>query len=114
MPNDMIAIEIEPSDALEGALATVRRYVADIEGREGLACADVLAGCQATERDPARLAAFAVVLAAELLERHGWVKPEGAQACRQCGCWDERACLHEDGEPCHWAERDLCSRCVYA
>ena len=38
--------------------------------------------------------------------------PEPVRACRECGCWQYDACLHEDGEPCRWVEADLCSACV--
>ena len=37
--------------------------------------------------------------------------PEGAQTCRECGCWDFEACLDGDGDPCFWVEKDLCSHC---
>lgn len=40
--------------------------------------------------------------------------PEPVQACRVCGCWQYDACLDENGEPCHWAEADLCSVCAPA
>lgn len=40
--------------------------------------------------------------------------PVPVQACRACGCWDYFACEGEDGEPCHWAEPDLCSVCAVA
>jgi hypothetical protein len=32
--------------------------------------------------------------------------------CRVCGCTDNRACVDENGVPCHWIEPDLCSACV--
>ncbi len=32
-------------------------------------------------------------------------------ACRACGCTDTTACIDFDGQPCHWAEPDLCSKC---
>jgi len=36
--------------------------------------------------------------------------------CRVCGCTDEdcSACIAATGEPCHWVEEDLCSRCALA
>lgn len=42
---------------------------------------------------------------------------EGVQQCRVCGCTEELACTHfsaPDGEPCYWAEPDLCSACMDA
>ena len=38
--------------------------------------------------------------------------PEGAQTCRECGCWQMDACWDEDKGPCGWAEEDLCTHCV--
>lgn len=37
----------------------------------------------------------------------------GEQKCRVCGCTevDCRQCVEATGEPCHWIETDLCSRC---
>lgn len=36
------------------------------------------------------------------------------QICRICGCSDMDACVDEEtGEPCHWVEDDLCSKCEY-
>ena len=35
----------------------------------------------------------------------------GEQKCRQCGCTDDRACVHADHGPCWWVEDDLCSHC---
>jgi len=32
------------------------------------------------------------------------------RVCRVCGCTDAKACM-VDGEPCHWIEPDLCSKC---
>lgn len=36
--------------------------------------------------------------------------------CRECGCTDDDcgACIERTGEPCTWAEEDLCSACVGA
>ena len=31
--------------------------------------------------------------------------------CEMCGCTDERACIHLNGEPCHWTRPGLCSAC---
>lgn len=36
----------------------------------------------------------------------------GARTCRACGCTDACACVDLFGEPCHWAEDDLCSACI--
>lgn len=36
----------------------------------------------------------------------------GASQCRICGCTDSYACVSENGEPCYWAEQDLCSACA--
>ena len=36
---------------------------------------------------------------------------DDAPACRECGCTENNACV-TDGEPCHWAEPDLCSACA--
>ena len=33
-------------------------------------------------------------------------------ACRVCGCTEAHACRDLFGEPCHWAEPDLCSACL--
>lgn len=35
------------------------------------------------------------------------------QRCRVCGCTEEncRQCIEASGQPCHWIETDLCSRC---
>ncbi len=35
----------------------------------------------------------------------------GPQACRDCGCTQDRACV-TDGVACHWVQPDLCSACV--
>lgn len=34
--------------------------------------------------------------------------------CRACGCTDDdcRGCIQRTGEPCSWAEPDLCTACV--
>jgi len=34
--------------------------------------------------------------------------------CRVCGCTDDdcKKCIEKTGEPCHWVEPDLCSRCA--
>jgi hypothetical protein len=33
----------------------------------------------------------------------------------RCGCTDDNACWDEEaGQPCHWAEPDLCSVCAKA
>lgn len=37
--------------------------------------------------------------------------PKGEHTCRGCGCTDIQACRHDNGEPCHWVEDDLCSVC---
>ncbi len=36
------------------------------------------------------------------------------QTCRVCGCTDDdcAGCIERTGEPCHWAEDDLCSACA--
>lgn len=36
--------------------------------------------------------------------------------CRVCGCTEDdcRECIEATGEPCHWVEPNLCSRCVPA
>lgn len=31
--------------------------------------------------------------------------------CKECGCTQLNACIHKDGSPCYWAEKDLCSKC---
>lgn len=35
-------------------------------------------------------------------------------ACRVCGCTDNECsqCVEATGQPCHWVEPDLCSRCA--
>jgi len=40
--------------------------------------------------------------------------PFEVRTCRICGCTDDdcRQCIEASGEPCHWVEADLCSRCV--
>ncbi|PWJ93583.1 hypothetical protein C8D77_101262 [Mesorhizobium loti] len=35
----------------------------------------------------------------------------GPQACRECGCTQDRACV-TDGVACHWVQPDLCSACA--
>ena len=37
-----------------------------------------------------------------------------SQRCRVCGCNDNLCvdCVEASGEPCHWVEPDLCSRCA--
>jgi hypothetical protein len=39
---------------------------------------------------------------------------EKTRRCRVCGCTDGdcRQCVEKTGEPCHWAEPDLCSACA--
>ena len=38
--------------------------------------------------------------------------PPGA-VCRVCGCTDDHACIDEStGQPCSWAEENLCSVCA--
>ena len=36
------------------------------------------------------------------------------EQCRVCGCTDDdcTACYLKTGEPCYWAEPDLCSACA--
>lgn len=36
------------------------------------------------------------------------------RTCRVCGCTEDdcRQCIAKIGEPCHWAEADLCSACL--
>jgi hypothetical protein len=36
------------------------------------------------------------------------------QTCRLCGCTDADCseCIAATGEPCHWVEDNLCSRCA--
>jgi hypothetical protein len=31
--------------------------------------------------------------------------------CRVCGCTEDKACINEAGQPCHWIAADLCSAC---
>jgi hypothetical protein len=39
--------------------------------------------------------------------------PESESACRRCGCSDVDACVDEStGQPCGWAEPDLCTFCA--
>ncbi|HUS74320.1 MAG TPA: ParB/RepB/Spo0J family partition protein [Sedimentisphaerales bacterium] len=38
-------------------------------------------------------------------------KKDKVQSCRICKCTDDKACIGDDGEPCHWVEPDLCSNC---
>ena len=35
------------------------------------------------------------------------------RSCRVCGCTEINCnqCVEATGEPCHWVEQDLCSRC---
>ncbi len=35
------------------------------------------------------------------------------RTCRECGCTEDNCsqCIEATGEPCHWVEVDLCSRC---
>ncbi len=35
------------------------------------------------------------------------------RTCRECGCTDDECsqCIEATGQPCHWVEPDLCSRC---
>jgi DnaJ-class molecular chaperone len=37
-----------------------------------------------------------------------------AGVCRVCGCTDDdcSGCVERTGEPCYWAEPNLCSACV--
>lgn len=37
-----------------------------------------------------------------------------AQTCISCGCsdWNCTQCIDKTGEPCYWAEQDLCSACA--
>jgi ParB family chromosome partitioning protein len=39
---------------------------------------------------------------------------ESEPACRVCGCTEDDCseCVEATGEPCHWVEPDLCSRCA--
>ncbi len=34
-----------------------------------------------------------------------------ADECKVCGCVELNACIHKDGNPCYWAEKNLCSKC---
>lgn len=42
------------------------------------------------------------------------VVAEEARTCRVCGCTQDDCsqCVEAPGEPCHWVEDDLCSRCA--
>ena len=62
----------------------------------------------------------------ERLDRHepdgwGWPADTGLagwfdddRTCRRCGCttFDCGGCVERTGEPCWWAEEDLCSACA--
>lgn len=38
--------------------------------------------------------------------------PIGEIECRNCGCWNECACIHlGTGNTCSWVDGDLCSAC---
>ncbi len=39
------------------------------------------------------------------------IEADEIRKCRVCGCTDERACVIDDGIPCHWVADDLCSVC---
>jgi hypothetical protein len=45
-----------------------------------------------------------------------WMEPMPGciRTCRVCGCTDYNCavCIERTGEPCHWAEEDLCSACL--
>jgi hypothetical protein len=56
----------------------------------------------------------ALVLAApgEIREELGLT---AIRRCRECGCTDDRACIHPSNgqvERCAWAEPDLCTACM--
>ena len=36
----------------------------------------------------------------------------GTRKCRVCGCTNAKACIDNDGVPCHWVSEDLCSACA--
>lgn len=46
--------------------------------------------------------------------RYGGTEEEEIRVCRVCGCTDEDCteCVEATGQPCHWVEDDLCSRCA--
>jgi len=49
-----------------------------------------------------------------LIQGDFFTKRMEAQVCISCGCtdWDCSQCVEKTGEPCHWAEQDLCSACA--
>jgi hypothetical protein len=61
---------------------------------------------------PDRLWDDAVV---QIPEPKSWAKeaaPTEVRACRECGCTESTPCIDPvSGDPCSWAEKDLCSAC---
>lgn len=49
-----------------------------------------------------------------LIQNDFYTKRMNAQVCIGCGCtdWNCTRCIEKTGEPCHWAEQDLCSACA--
>ena len=52
--------------------------------------------------------------APERLEEIGENGETEPQKCRVCGCTDDdcSGCIERTGQPCYWAEPDLCSACA--
>jgi hypothetical protein len=38
--------------------------------------------------------------------------PADVRTCRKCDCTEDKACIGNDGLPCHWVSQDLCSVCA--
>lgn len=66
----------------------------------------------AAVRDLARDWGQPVIDTLHLLLQRGIRDADMGLVCRRCGCAEWDACVNEAGEPCGWAEPELCSACA--
>lgn len=75
--------------------------------------AEILIASAAEEEALAEIAAAISTLNLVSLGIKTKLLAESPRTCRVCGCTDADCgpCLVATGHPCHWIEKDLCSRC---
>lgn len=83
----------------------VERYLADAEDLEAIL--DIIEGFY---HDPVARETNKDLIIDQVI-----ISIDALRTCRVCGCTDDDCsqCIKASGEPCHWAEDDLCSRCQY-
>jgi len=94
----------------------VKAMLKDVSGRKGFTEPKSWAGLNMDgtpkKAKPAKKAKSAKKAKTEKAKPKKTGKKDKVQRCRICNCTDDKACVGGDGEPCHWAEPDLCSNCA--